>query len=119
MPVENPYNFLKKQSDMKKGAIIGIAIAIIAAGGLGIYAVSNTLEGISNFDNDNPLEFGDEATATVKPPATVEEGGTELDFQDEATATVEPPATVEEDSGEEEGTKISFEDRAVATVREP
>ena len=44
-PSQNPYNFLKKQSSMKKTAIIGIAIAIIVAGGLGIYAVSNTQEG--------------------------------------------------------------------------
>ena len=48
---------------MKKGATIGIAIAIIAAGGLGIYAVSNTQEG--PYASESPVGFGDEATATL------------------------------------------------------
>ena len=101
---------------MKKGAIIGIAIAIIVAGGLGIYAVSNT-EG--PLGDESSMEFNDEATATVEPDFGEEEGENVLGFQDEATATVEPPATVEEDLDEEEGDSFGFEDRAAATVEQP
>jgi len=94
---------------MKKGAIIGIAIAIIVAGGLGIYAVSNT-EG--PLGDESSMEFNDEATATVEPGFGAEEGE-EFGFEDEATATVE------EDLGEEQGDEFGFEDRATATVENP
>ena len=108
MPVENPYNFLKKQPNMKKAGIIGIAIAIIIAGGLGIYAVSNTEVPLGN---DASMEFDEQVTATVEE-GLVEEGD-EFGFEEEATATVE------EDLGEEEGSDLGFEDSASATVVNP
>ena len=94
---------------MKKGAIIGIAIAIIVAGGVGIYAVFNT-EG--PLGDESSMEFNDEATATVEPDFG-EEGADEFGFEDEATATVE------EDSSEGQGDDFGFEDRASATVENP
>jgi len=102
---------------MKKGEIIGIAIAIIAAGGIGIYAVSNSQE--EPLADESSLGLDDEATATVEQDFGEEEGENVLGFQDEATATVELPATVEEDLGEEQGDEFGFEDRATATVENP
>ena len=86
MPVQNPYNFLKKQPSMKKSAIIGIVIAIIVAGGLVIYSVSNT-EGPSG--DEVSVEFDEEVTATVKEDLGAERD--EFGFEDRATATVENP----------------------------
>ena len=102
---------------MKKGVTIGIAIAIIAAGGLGIYAVSNPQE--EPLADESSLGLDDEATATVEQDFGGEEVENVLGFQDEATATVEPPATVEEDLDKEEGDSFGFEDRAAATVEQP
>lgn len=102
---------------MKKGAIIGIAIAIIIAGGLGIYAVSNPQEG--PLANESSIGLDDEATATVQPDFGIGEGENVLGLEDRATATVEPPATEEEDSDEGKGDSFGFEDRATATVVEP
>ena len=93
---------------MKKTAIIGIAIAIIVAGGLGIYAVSNTQEGPSG--DESSVGFGDEATATVIEDLSEEES---LDFEDEAATTVE------EDLGEEPGESMGFGDSASVTVENP
>jgi len=93
---------------MKKTAIIGIAIAIIVAGGLGIYAVSNTQE--EPLGSESSVEFGDEATATVIEDLSEEES---LGFEDEAATTVE------EDSDEEPGESMGFGDSASVTVENP
>ena len=93
---------------MKKGAIIGIAIAIIVAGGLGIYAVSNT-EGPSG--DEVSVEFDEEVTATVKEDLGAERE--EFGFEDEATVSVE------EDSGEEEGESLGFGESVEVTVENP
>jgi len=93
---------------MKKSAIIGIVIAIIVAGGLVIYAVSNT-EGPSG--DEASMEFEDEATATVKEDLGAERD--EFGFEDEATASVE------EDSGEEEDESLGFRESVEVTVENP
>jgi len=107
MPVQNPYNFLKKQPNMKKSAIIGIAIAIIIAGGLWIYAVSNTEEPLGD---EVTMGIEEEVTATVEEDLGAE--GDEFGFGEEATATVE------EDSGEE-GDSFGFGESASVTVENP
>ena len=93
---------------MKKTAIIGIAIAIIVAGGLGIYAVSNTQEGPSG--GESSVEFGDEATATVIEDLGQEES---LGFEDEAASTVE------EDSGEKTDDSFGFGESVEVIVENP
>jgi len=108
MPVQNPYNFLKKQHNMKKTVIIGIATAIIIAGGLGIFAVSNTEEPQGD---ELTVSIDEEATATVEENLGVE--GDEYGFEDEATATVE------EDSDEKGGDGLGFGDEASITVENP
>ena len=95
---------------MKKGATIGIAIAIIAAGGLGIYAVSSTQGGI--LGEDTTVEFSDEATATVEEDFGGKEAES-IDFEDKAAATVE------EDSDEGEEDSFRFEERVTITVENP
>ena len=51
---------------MKKTAIIGIGIAIVIAGILGIYAVSTTQEG--GTADDSGVGLGDEASVTLQEP---------------------------------------------------
>jgi len=121
-PVQNPYNFLIKQVPVKKTAIIGIVIAIVIAGIVGIFAVS-TLEGQSA--KEPGIGLGDEASVTIQGPGDKEE----LGLGDKAEATVEEPedeeelglgdkagATVEEPKDEE---KLGLGDKAVATVENP
>ena len=123
IPVQNPYNFLIKQVPMKKTAIIGIGIAIIIAGIVGIYAASTTQGGESA--NDSELGLEDKAEATVEEPKDKEM----LGLEDQASATVENPedeemldledkagATVEEPKDKE---KLGLKDKAVATVENP
>lgn len=86
MPIQNPYNFLKKQLSMKKAVIIGIAIAIIVAGGLGIYAVSNTEGPVGE---ESSVDFEEEATATVAEDLGTE--GDEFGFGESASVTVKNP----------------------------
>jgi len=69
---------------MKKTAIIGIGIAIVIAGIVGIYAVS-TLEGGTS--NDSKIGLGDEASVTIQDPEEEEKVG----LGDKASATVENP----------------------------
>jgi len=95
---------------MKKAAIIGIVIAIIVAGGLGIYAVSSTQEG--PLVDESSLGLSDEAVATVEEDL-VGEPDAELGFQDSAAATVE------EDLGEKPDAEVGFQDSASATVKQP
>jgi len=92
---------------MKKAAIIGIAIAIIVAGGLGIYAVSNTEGPVGD---EALVEFEEEATATVAEDLGTE--GDEFGFGEEATGSVE------EDSGEK-GDEFGFGESASVTVKNP
>ena len=92
---------------MKKAAIIAIAIAIIIAGGLGIFAVSNTEELPGD---EATVSFEDKASATVEENLGAE--GDEFGFEDEASATVE------EDSGEK-GDSFGFGDSASITVENP
>jgi len=114
---------------VKKTAIIGIVIAIIVAGIVGIYAVSITQEGTSATESE--IGLGDEAGVTIQEPEDTEEEQAEepLGLGDKATATVENPeeeeklglgdkaeATVEELEEEE---KLGLGDKAVATVENP
>lgn len=72
---------------MKKTAIIGIGIAIIVAGGLGIYAVSSTQEPTGA---ESTIGFGDEASVSVE--GDIAEGeGEGVGFKEEAVASVEEP----------------------------
>ncbi len=123
IPVQNPYNFLRNQVPVKKTAIIGIGIAIVIAGIVGIYAVSTTQEG--GTADDSEVGLGDEASVTIQEP----EEGEKIGLGDKAGATVEEPkdeekiglgdeagATVEAPKDEE---KIGLKDKAVATVENP
>ncbi len=122
IPVQNPYNFLIKQVPMKKTAIIGIGIAIVIAGIVGIYAASTQEGGLAN---DSGLGLGDEASVTVEQPKDEEK----LGLKDKAVGTAENPedeemldlkdkagATAENPEDEE---KIGLGDKAVATVENP
>jgi len=104
IPVQNPYNFLIKQVPMKKTAIIGIGIAIVIAGIVGIYAASTTQGGESAKESE--LGLSDEAIATVQEPKEKEM----LALKDKASATVENP---------EDEEMLGLEDKAEATVEEP
>ncbi len=88
---------------MKKTAIIGIGIAIVVAGLVGIYAVS-TLEG--GTASDSGVGLGDEASVTIQEP----KDGEEISLGDKAGATVENP---------EEKEKMGLKDSASATVKNP
>jgi len=87
---------------MKKTAIIGIGIAIVIAGIVGIYAVSTQEGGIAK---DSGIGLGDEASVTVQEPGNKEK----LGLGDEASATVENP----------EGEELGLGDKAGATAEEP
>jgi len=97
---------------MKKTAIIGIGIAIVIAGIVGIYAASTTQEGETAKESE--LGLGDEASITVKQPKDEEKIGLgneeKLGLGDKAGATVENP---------EDEEKLGLEDKAGATVEEP
>jgi len=121
-PIQNPYNFLIKQVPVKKTAIIGIGIAIVIAGIVGIYAVSTQDGGSAK---DSGIGLGDKAGVTIQEP----EEGEKIGLKDKARATVENPedeemlgledkagATVEEP---EDGEKIGLKDKARATVENP
>jgi len=105
---------------MKKTAIIGIVIAIIVAGGLGIYAVSNT-EG--PLGDEVTVGFDEEATVTVEED--LGEQSDEFGFGDEASTTVEEDsgeedeagASVDEDSDQKDS--VGFGDSASVTVENP
>jgi len=105
---------------MKKAGIIGIAIAIIVAGGLGIYAVSNT-EG--PLGEETSVEFDEEVTVTVEED--LGEQSDEFGFKDEASASVEEDSgeedeagvSVEEDSGQKDS--VGFGESASVTVKNP
>jgi len=76
---------------MKKTAIIGIGIAIIVAGIVGIYAVSITQEGPSA--EEVGIGIGEEVDVTIEEEE-LKEAPTEeskIDVKDEAVATVEEP----------------------------
>jgi len=123
IPVQNPYNFLRKQYPVKKTAIIGIGIAIVIAGIVGIYAVSTPQEGES--DKDSGVGLGDKASVTVENPESEEKIGLgdkavgtaenpedeeKLDLKDKAEAAAENP---------EDEEKIGLGDKAVGTVENP
>ena len=108
---------------MKKTAIIGIGIAIVIAGIVGIYAVSTTQD--EGTANDSEIGLGDEASVTIQEPGEKEKIG----LGDKAVATVENPedeemlgledkagATVDEPKNEE---KIGLKDQAVGTAVNP
>ena len=85
---------------MNKTAIIGIGIAIIVAGIVGIYAVSNTLD-------DSPAEagigLGEEVDVTIEQEDIKEEPqptDTSLGLGDSAVATIEEPEEEPPDSVE-------------------
>jgi len=108
---------------MKKTAIIGIGIAIVIAGIVGIYAASTPLEGESAKDTGIGLE--DEARGTVEPPGSKEKiglkdkaVGTAVNPEDEEMLGLEDKAegTVEEPKNEE---KIGLKDKAVGTAENP
>ena len=90
MPAQNPYNFLMKRCTVKKTAIIGIGIAIIVAGIVGIYAVSITQEGTSA--EEAGIGIGEEVDVTIeeelKDAATEE---SKIGLKDQAVATAEDP----------------------------
>ena len=91
IPAQNPYNFLIKEVPVKKTAIIGIGIAIIVAGIVGIYAVSITQEGPSA--EEVGIGIGEEVDVTIEEEE-LKEAPTEeskIDVKDEAVATVEEP----------------------------
>ncbi len=88
---------------MKKTAIIGIGIAIVIAGIVGIYAVS-TLEG--GTAKDSEIGLGDEASVTIQEPEDEKKVG----LGDKAVATVEES---------EDKEKMGLGDKAVATVENP
>ncbi len=104
IPVQNPYNFLIKQVPMKKTAIIGIGIAIVIAGIVGIYAVSTPQDGESA--NDTTIGLGDEASVTVEPPGNKEK----LGLKDKAVGTAENP---------EDEEMLGLGESASATVKNP
>jgi len=104
IPVQNPYNFLIKQVPMKKSAIIGIGIAIVIAGIVGIYAASTQEGGLAT---DSGLGLGDEASVTVEQPGSSEE---KLGLGDKAEGTAENP---------EDKEQLSLEDKAEGTAEEP
>ena len=91
---------------MKKAAIIGIVIAIIIAGGIGIYAVSNTERPLGE---ETSVDFEEEATVTVEED--LGEQSDEFGFKDEASASVE------EDSGQKDS--VGFGESASVTVENP
>ena len=108
---------------MKKTAIIGIGIAIVIAGIVGIYAVSTTQDGGSAKDSE--MGLGDEASVTTQEPGDKEK----LGLGDKAVGTAENPeeeeklglkdkagGTAEEPEEEE---KLGLGDKAVATVENP
>ena len=97
---------------MKKTAIIGIGIAIVIAGIVGIYAVSTTQEG--GTAKDDVIGLGDEVSVTIQEPKDEEEislGDEEkLGLEDKASATVENP---------EDEEMLGLKDKAAATVENP
>jgi len=76
---------------MKKTAIIGIGIAIIVAGIVGIYAVSIPQEGPSA--EEGSIGIGEEVDVTIEEEelkqAPIEES--KVDLSDKAVATAEEP----------------------------
>ncbi len=70
---------------MKKTAIIGIGIAIVIAGIVGIYAVSTTQEG--GTASDSEVGLGDDASVTIQEPKDEDKIG----LGDKAVATAENP----------------------------
>ena len=116
IPVQNPYNFLIKQVHVKKTAIIGIGIAIIVAGVIGIYAVSNIEESPSA--GDSAIGLSDDAGVTIQEPEDTEgkiSVERDITIKDEASATAEDP----EDTEEGQGDPIGFQDSASVTVENP
>ncbi len=89
---------------MKKTAIIGIGIAIVIAGIVGIYAASTTQEG--GTAKDSGIGLGDKASVTVEEPESKEKFG----LGDKASGTAENP---------EDEEKLGLGDKAGATVEEP
>ena len=89
---------------MKKTAIIGIGIAIVIAGIVGIYAVSTPQEG--GTAKDSEVGLGDEASVTTQEPEDEEK----LGLGDKAEGTAENP---------EDEEKLGLGDKAVATVENP
>ena len=107
---------------MKKTAIIGIGIAIVIAGIVGIYAVSTQDGGLAK---DSGIGLGDEARVSIQEPKDKEM----LGLKDEAVGTAVNPedeemlgledkagATVEEPK---DGDKIGLKDKAVGTAENP
>ena len=99
---------------MKKTAIIGIGIAIIVAGIVGIYAVSITQEGTSATESE--IGLGDEAGVTIQEPEDEVPAEEPLGLGDKAAATVENPEDEEEEQAEE---PLGLGDKASATVENP
>jgi len=93
---------------MKKAGIIGIAIAIIVAGGLGIYAISTTEEPLGD---EVTMEFEEEVTVTVEEDLAEESD--EFGFGEEANVSVE------EDSGEENNENFGFGESVGVVVENP
>ncbi len=88
---------------MKKTVIIGIGIAIVIAGIVGIYAVSIPQEGSSA--EEAGIGIGEEVDVTIEEEE-LKEAPTEeskIDVKDEAVATVEEP---EEEPPDEVGIKV-------------
>ena len=101
---------------MKKTAIIGIGIAIIVAGIIGIYAVSTTQEGESA--NEAVIGIGDEADVTIKE--SIEEAQPPFEepigLEDKAAATTEELEDADEVPAKD---PIGIQDKAVATAENP
>lgn len=76
---------------MKKTAIIGIGIAIVIAGIVGIYAVSIPQEGPSA--EEGSLGIGEEVEITIEEEELkdVSTEESQIGLKDEAVATVEEP----------------------------
>jgi len=90
MPAQNPYNFLIKQVHVNKTAIIGIAIAIVIAGIVGIYAVSTQ----DDSSSEAGVGLGDDAKATIKQEDTKEGQPSPeepIGIRDKAVGTTEEP----------------------------
>jgi len=104
-PVQNPYNFLRKLVPVKKTAIIGIGIAIVIAGIVGIYAVS-TGGTAENPEDEEKVGLGDKAGGTVENQEDKEKIG----LGDKAEGTAENP---------EDKEKIGLGDKAVGTAENP
>jgi len=100
---------------VKKTAIIGIGIAIIVAGIIGIYAVSTTQEGESA--TESGVGIGDEADVTIKEGIEEAQPSFEepIGLEDKAVATEEL-----EDADEVPAKDpIGIQDKAVATAENP